>query len=338
MIKKIASLFISILISTLIAASPAFCEEPGSITGISTQKKPGVATIGVVLIDAGDFDYPNATFQSTFWIWSVSESEEIDGLENLDIRNAVEAEIITDIKEIEQKRHWHLQKIKGTFRNYWDLSKYPFDRQELKIYLEEGSLDSNQFSYALDTKSRSYFHNPNLKGWSVEGMNVDVGTTKYESNFGDPALEGHETSSFAAAEVTIKLRRSNWTSFWRISSGAFISLALVLSSFLLSFKHITHVNARFGLLGGSAFANVISIRNVSSKTGAVPYITFIDQIHLIPMAAILFGLAITLYNLRIYNKGQNISLCYKIDKYSMIAISSFAVVGFLTVFAQVSGN
>ena len=169
-------------------------------------------------------------------------------------------------------------------------------------------------------------------------MNVDVGTTKYESNFGQPALEGLEASSFAAAEVTVKLRRSNWTSFWRISSGAFISLALVLSSFLLSFKHITHVNGRFGLLGGSAFANVISIRNVSSKTGAVPYITFIDQIHLIPMAAILFGLVITLCNLRIYNNGHNITLCYKIDKYSMIAIASFAAVGFLTVFAQIGGN
>ena len=338
MIRKIASIFVSVLISAFIAASPAFCEEPDSITGIPTQKKTGVATIGVVLIDAGNFDYPNATFQSTFWIWSASDSKEIDALENLDIRNAVEVEIITDIAETEQKRHWHLQKIRGTFRNYWDLSKYPFDKQELKIYLEEGSLDSNQFSYALDNESRSYFHNPNLKGWSVEGMNVDVGTTRYESNFGQLALEDLVTSSFAAAEVTVKLRRSNWTSFWRISSGAFISLALVLSSFLLSFKHITHVNARFGLLGGSAFANVISIRNVSSKTGAVPYITFIDQIHLIPMAAILFGLVITLYNLRIYNKGQNINLCYKIDKYSMIAISSFAAVGFLTVFAQVGGN
>ena len=338
MITKIAQAVVSILISTITAVSPAFCENPDLITGISTQNKPGVAKIGVVLIDAGNFDYPNATFQTTFWIWSTSLSEEFDALENLDIRNAVDVEIITDIEEVEQQSHWHLQKIRGTFRNYWDLSKYPFDRQELKIYLEEGSLDSNQFSYALDAKSRSYFHNPNLKGWSVEGMNVDVGTTKYESNFGEPALEDLETSSFAAAEVTVLLRRSNWTSFWRISSGAFIALALVLSSFLLSFKHITHVNARFGLLGGSAFANVISIRNVSSKTGAVPYITFIDQIHLVPMAAILFGLVITLYNLRIYNKGNNITLCYRIDKYSIIAISSFAAIGFLTVFAKIAGH
>ena len=135
MIKKIVSIFVSIYTCGLLASSPAFCEEPGSITGISTQKKPGVATIGVVLIDAGDFDYPNATFQSTFWIWSASESEEIDALENLDIRNAVDLEILTNIEEIEQKRHWHLQKIRGTFRNYWDLSKYPFDRQQLKIYL-----------------------------------------------------------------------------------------------------------------------------------------------------------------------------------------------------------
>lgn len=338
MIRKIVSICVSLLISALLAVSPAFGEELGSITGISTQNQPRIASIGVVLIDAGDFDYPNATFQSTFWIWSVSKSQEIDALENLDVRNAVNMEIITDIEDNGQENYWHLQKIRGTFRNYWDLSKYPFDQQQLKIYLEEGSLDSNKFAYALDSKSKSYFHNPNLKGWTVEGMNIDVGTTKYESNFGDPTLEGIETSSFAAAEITVKLTRSNWTSFWRISAGAFISLALVLSSFLLSFKHITHLNARFGLLGGSAFANVISIRNVSSKTGSVPYITFIDQIHLIPMAAILFGLAITLYNLNLYNRGYNINLCYRIDKFSMIAISSFATIGLLTIFSQIGGS
>ena len=338
MTKKIASLLLSVLAIALIAAPPAFCEELGATVRNSTQSQPKTASIGVVLIDAGDFDYPNSTFQSTFWIWSASESPEIDALENLDIRNAVNMEIITDIEDSGPDSHWHLQKIRGTFRNYWDLSRYPFDQQQLKIYFEEGGLDSEQFAYALDVKSKSYFHNPNLKGWTVEGMNVEVGTTKYESNFGDPSLEGLETSSFAAAEITVELTRSNWTSFWRISAGAFISLALVLSSFLLSFKHITHVNARFGLLGGSAFANVISIRNVSSKTGAVPYITFIDQIHLIPMAAILFGLAITLYNLRLYNKGNNISTCYRIDKFSMIAISSFATIGLLTIFAQIGGR
>ena len=48
--------------------------------------------------------------------------------------------------------------------------------------------------------------------------------------------------------------------------------------------------------------------------------------------------SITLCNLRIYNNGHNITLCYKIDKYSMIAIASFAAVGFLTVFAQIGGN
>ena len=56
------------------------------------------------------------------------------------------------------------------------------------------------------------------------------------------------------------------------------------------------------------------------------------------MAAILFGLVITLYNLRIYNNGHNLTLCYKIDKYSMIAISSFAAASFLTVFAQIGDN
>lgn len=315
------------------SASPAFCEGLDQNVSGATQKAPNFASIGVVLIDAGDFDYPNATFQSTFWIWSLSDSQKTDALENLDIRNAVNVEIITDIEETGELSHWHLQKIRGTFRNYWDLSDYPFDQQKLIIYLEEGGSDSGQFAYKIDSSSKSYFHNPNLKGWNVEGMNIEVGTTQYDSNFGDPTLKGLETSSFAAAEITVELTRSNWTAFWRISSGAFISLALVLSSFLLSFRHITHVNARFGLLGGSAFANVISLRNISSRTGSVPYITLIDQIHLIPMAAIMFGLAITLYSIRLYNKDlKYLATCNQIDKYSLLATTAFSVAGFIAIF------
>ena len=313
--------------------SPAFCEGLGQNVSGATQKSPNTASIGVVLIDAGDFDYPNSTFQSTFWIWSLSDSQKTDALENLDIRNAVNFEIITDIEETFEASHWHLQKIRGIFRNYWDLSEYPFDQQRLKIYLEEGGLNSEQFAYKIDSTSKSYFHNPNLKGWKVEGMDIEIGTTKYDSNFGDPTMKGLETSSFAAAEITVELTRSNWTAFWRISSGAFISLALVLSSFLLSFKHITHVNARFGLLGGSAFANVISLRNISSRTGSVPYITLIDQIHLIPMAAIMFGLVVTLYSLKLYNKDlKYLSTCNQIDKYSLMAITAFSVAGFIAIF------
>lgn len=323
----------------LASASPAFCDVLDQNVSSATQNAPNFASIGVVIIDAGDFDYPNATFQSTFWIWSSSDSKKTDALENLDIRNAVNKEIITDIEETFESSHWHLQKIRGTFRNYWDLSEYPFDQQKLKIYLEEGGSDSEKFAYKIDTSSKSYFHNPNLKGWNVEGMNIEVGTTQYDSNFGDPTLKGLETSSFAAAEITVELTRSNWTAFWRISSGAFISLALVLSSFLLSFKHITHVNARFGLLGGSAFADVISLRNISSRTGSVPYITLSDQIHLIPMAAIMFGLAITLYSLRLYNKDQKyIATCNRIDKYSLLAIIAFSLAGFIAIFGTANNN
>ena len=293
------------------------------------------ASIGVVLIDAGNFDYPNATFQSTFWIWSTSGNPNADALTNLDIRNATNLEIITDLMSTNKGKYWHLQKIKGTFRNYWDLSKYPFDRQKLKIYIEEGELSSDKFIYLVDNESKSYFHSPNLKGWKLEAMKIEVGTTQYESNFGDPSLNDLESSSFASAEITVDLSRSSQSSFWRITAGAFISLSLVLSSFLLSYKNIGHLNARLGLLGASAYANVISIRNVSSWQGPVPYITFIDQIHMVPMLAILIGLVVTLCNLRIYNKTLSVDKCDAIDKYSFLALTSLTVFSLATILLRI---
>ena len=337
MIKRLITA-ITLVFLLLLTPSPGLSSAPDSTVSDSTPQRPCSVAIGVVLIDAGNFDYPNATFQSTFWIWSVSENPDLDALINLDIRNAVATEVITDISSTEEGEHWHLQKIKGTFRNYWNLSKYPFDRQKLKIFLEEGELGIQDFSYCIDADSRSYFHSPNIKGWTLESLNIETGSTQYESNFGDPSLKGLETSDFAVAEITVELRRSNWTSFWRITSGAFISLSLSLSSFLLSFKNFGLLSARFGLLGGSAFANVISIRNVSAKTGAVPYITFIDQIHLIPMLTIHLGLIISLWNLRIYNKSANVTKCDTIDKYSLLSISSFSIISLVTIFSQVGGN
>ena len=56
------------------------------------------------------------------------------------------------------------------------------------------------------------------------------------------------------------------------------------------------------------------------------------------MAAILFGIDITLYKFSLDNKNYTINLCYKIDKFSMIAISSVAALSLLTIFAQIGGN
>lgn len=326
-VRKILAFWILVLFLFFLVL-PCNAENLTSSSGVMESPPEASAALGIVIIDVGNFDYSNATFQSTFWLWSKSASRQLDALENLDIANSLSFSILADYSEDFDNIFWRLQKIRATLRNNWDLADYPFDAQKLVISLEEGMQDVSSLTYVVDDSSKSYYHEPDIQGWDFKGLDIVLKDVPYHSNFGNPADSHVSGSSFAGAKIIIDLKRSNSTALWRLTAGALISVVLIIASLMLSFEFISHVNARFGLLAGSAFASVISLRNYNSKIGAVSYITFVDKIHFIPLAGILVAVIITVINLRLYSRTNDVKRTRQIDKYAALAIGSGGLAAF----------
>ena len=106
----------------------------------------------------------------------------------------------------------------------------------------------------------------------------------YPTSFGDPRLPTGSSSAYARAEVLLLLERTDRSGFWKLTLGAFSATLMAMISFGLVADQASALGPRFGLLAGSAFAAVISLRSAATELGATGYTTLIDVVH----AAVLF--------------------------------------------------
>ena len=103
--------------------------------------------------------------------------------------------------------YWRQRKITGRFRHAWVLRDYPFDRQVLKIVLEEGTEDAASMVYDPDTRNTSYQATGDVEGWRITAITVESGVAHYATTFGDPASAAWQGSDYSRTTVSLMLVR-----------------------------------------------------------------------------------------------------------------------------------
>ena len=240
--------------------------------------------IGVLLTSLGDFDPARKSFSAAFWVWTVGKQEGENSLHRLEFPNAIKIESPNESQQATPQGIWSQRKIVGSFRHDWDLKYFPFDRQLLKIEMEEAERDTNSVIYVADTANSSFDPVVSPKGWRIISYKVITNSKHYSTSFGDPRLPTGSPSSYARAEVMLLLERTDRSGFWKLTLGAFSAALMAMASFGLVADQASALGPRFGLLAGSAFAAVISLRSAATELGATGYTTLIDVVH----AAVLF--------------------------------------------------
>lgn len=250
----------------------------------AAQPRPETVRIGAFLTGLGDLDPAKKSFSASFWLWTVGPSDQGSALDRLEFPNAIKVESPNAVTEVTPFGIWAQRKIVGSFRHGWDLRRFPFDSQLLRIQLEEAERPSTSFLYSADQANSSFDPEMNLSGWRIRSTRLVTSTKTYRTSFGDPRLKPGSPSSYAHAELQIELERIDRSGFWKLSVGAFAAALIALASYGLRVDSPSALSPRFALLAGSAFAAVISLRTSAAELGASGYTTLIDQVH----AAVLF--------------------------------------------------
>ncbi len=265
-------------------ALPAAASAEPAAQAKAADLDPEKLRIGVLLTSLGDFDPGRKSFSAAFWIWTVGTKERENPLNRLEFPNAIKVESPNESQQATPQGIWSQRKIVGSFRHDWDLKYFPFDRQLLKIEMEEAELDTNSLIYLPDTANSSFDPVVSPKGWRIISYKVITNRKHYRTNFGDPRLPSGSPSAYARAEVMLLLERTDRSGFWKLTLGAFSGALMAMASFGLLADQASALGPRFGLLAGSAFAPVISLRSAASELGATGYTTLIDFVH----AAVMF--------------------------------------------------
>jgi len=256
--------------------------------------------VGIYINSLYDFKLDDKSFMADFWMWMNYKDD------SLQLENAIE---MPDSKSadfnhysLEKKGDWNwaTQKCRAQLMHQWDVSKFPFDRQVLRIEIEDAQHDTSQLVYAADEVNSKIDTAFNSSEWCIEQFSLKGGVKTYETTYGNPSLSGKSSYPRVVAEITIR-RNNSWVKLMKMLTGAYVAF---LISCLVFFISSENQDSRFGLCVGGVFAVIGNKYIVESIVPSTTTTTLMDSVHNLTLVSILLiGVVITI-SLMLYESGD----------------------------------
>lgn len=289
------------------------------------SKNREVVKVGVYIMSIYDLDIVNNSFKTNFWIWTISDINSNYSIKQLDILNAKNMNIVHVDTERVGSKIWSTEKVYATMKINWKLKSFPFDKQNLKIILEDANADTSSIIYTPDIENSKIDSSFKLSGWTYKNVTMKQSIKIYSTNWGE-LNTSNDKSSYSRITVNLKINRIGWGLFFKLFSGAYVAYLIAM---LVFFIDPIDVDPRFGLSVGGLFASVANKYVVDSSLPSNLVFSLADEIHLIVFVAILIAIILSVISLRCY-KLEKFRISKKIDLLGLVCL--FSTVLFINIF------
>jgi hypothetical protein len=215
---------------------------------------------------------------------------------------------------------WVQMKVKCVMKQAWKVSDYPFDKQKLKIYIENSTFDSRSLVFKPDTVGKAYDPNLVVDGWEIKDFKVHTDLSEYATAFGDPHIKEGKTS-YSRFVIEMDLERSAWGLFIKVFLGMYVAFLIAFVGFFIDHENI---EPRFGLPVGGIFASVGNKYVIDSLLPESSQLTLVDLLHGITLVCIFLIIAHSAVSLYLFKQGKT-KQAVKLDKIVGSSIMSFFV-------------
>ncbi len=294
---------------------------------------PASCLVGVHVLTIHTFNTEDNTFDAGFWLWSVCPDDEIAPLDKMDFVNANEVVRTFADTRVADNGVWSYVKIEGTFRYFWNLSEFPFDRHNLEIHMENADYDTSMFMFDPDTTGSAFEPDMPLEGWDVTGFDVGSSVTTYQSVFGDPDNPSG-TTTYDRFTVGVELVRNDLSGFIKLTFVVYLAFLLSLVGYFIYLEPETMLAARLGVVGGAVFAVAVNLHTVATSLGSQEGLSMVDKIHVAAMVAIILGAVNALSTQVLIVRGTPEAALKRFDRRMMAVV----LTGYLLVNAWLVGS
>jgi len=303
---------------------PALLLLISSCTGFyarSQEIKKDTVTVGIYITSIHDIDFKQKEYTISFWLWLKYKNRDFDFLNNLEIPQAKTVDKSFSTVDSSGERVNMQMKIQCVMKDSWQIENFPFDRQKLRLSIENSQYDSRYFVFVPDTVGMSYDPRFALRGWLIDSCIISTGSKSYETAFGDESLAKPHTE-YSAYRVRLSIRRDAGGLFWKMFLGMYIAF---LISYFCFFIHADSMDSRFGLSVGSLFAVVGNKYIIESALPESTSFTLVDTLHGITLFFILAVIAANAYSLRLFKTNK----IKKANKFDIITAQIVLVLYFI---------
>ena len=233
---------------------------------------------GIQMIAVDSIDTKDSLFSADFYMWM--RFVDRDGVTDISFPDMVHGSY-NPAAPVALRRSdgmvYALYRIKGDFRNEFDLSDYPFDQQRLNIRLANTKLTRDEVVYAVDSlspnrpRAESWRSPDQWEGRAIERFRDDIVS---KAALGDPtAILSGRALEFSGFKAVVSEQRQVMV-FLRKNLLPLALLTLVVYSTL--FYPDSMLKERLTVPVGAILAASVLLTGIQNKLGDIAYTTTVE--------------------------------------------------------------
>ena len=273
--------------------------------------KPDTVKAGIYITSIHNIDFKEKEYAINFWLWLKYKNKDFDFLNNLEVPQAKSVDKSFSLIDSSGDEIYMQMKLQCVMKDSWRVTNFPFDRQTLRLSLENSQFDSRSLIFIADTVGRQFDPRFTLRGWNIDSCIMSTGIRAYETGFGDETLAKPHTE-YSAFRVRLSIKRDAGGLFWKMFLGMYLAFLIAYVCFYI---HADGMDSRFGLSVGSLFAVIGNKYIVDSSLPESTTFTLVDLLHGLTLFMILAIITATAYSLQLVKKN----LYKKAQRFDMIA-------------------
>ena len=265
------------------------------------QAQPDTVDIGAYMMSVHDINFHDKEYTARFWLWFLYKNKNFDFVKQLDITNAKSIDQPQVLDDSLNGKKYSMLKMKCTMKENWNVEDFPFDKQHLKIQIENSLYDKSSLVFKPDVKGSKFDADEALVGWDIRNFKVEAIENVYETGFGDNR-PGRDNQIFSAFVISMDIDRNAWGLFLKIFVGMYIAFLIAMVSFA---PHPGELEPRFGLPVGGLFAAVGNKYIIDSILPESTTFTLVDTLHAITFFTIFAILVVSAICLKLLDRGKD---------------------------------
>jgi hypothetical protein len=267
---------------------------------VAQHTSPDTVKTGIYITSIHDIDFKQNEYTVNLWLWMKYKRKEFDFVQNLEIPQAKTFTKLYSTVDTTGGRVYLLMKLQCVMKDSWKINNFPFDRQRLRLGLENSQFDSKALIFVADTVGKHFDPRFTLRGWKIDSFDVSSSVKLYETNFGDNSIEKPHTE-YSSYRVKIGIKRDASELFWKMFLGMYVAF---LISYICFYIHADNIDSRFGLSVGSLFAAIGNKYIIDSSLPESTSFTLVDLLHGITLFFISLIVASSVYSLRLVKQNK----------------------------------
>ncbi len=284
--------------------------------------KPDTVKAGIYITSIHDIDFKEKEYNIDFWLWLKYKNKAFDFQQNLEIPQAKSVQKSFATTDTSDGKVYLLMKMQCVMKDSWKIKNFPFDRQKLRLSLENSQFDSKALVFSIDTFGNHYDPRFTLRGWKIDSFDISSGKRFYETTFGDESLDKPHVE-YSSFKVRIGIKRDAGDLFWKMFLGMYVAFLIAYTCFYI---HADNIDSRFGLSVGALFAAIGNKYIIDSSLPESTSLTLVDILHGITLLFIFLVVAASAYALTLVKKDK----LKKANRFDMI-VAQVLLVLFLIV-------